>query len=138
MKDLCQKYGFGMKIYSEKLIIWNYKEYKNRSSVLSITPDMVAKWNIKYFPSIFPKSLISTQLVATSDRLGDIVMFIVISFLFASSIIYEANKENIEETAKKRGLNTSKSGYWIFPGHFWFIRFIPKTSHYYSSTTIIR
>ncbi len=234
LKDLCQKYGFGMKIYSEKLIIWNYKEYKNRSSVLSITPDMVAKWNYKssiqgtytgakvtytntdgeelevkvgkegriltvneradsiadaeligesaiddanrkeitmnitmspnlslvatncveikdfgkidgkYFIEEVTHSLTKTYtqnirlskvpqkeqkegerkeettknmeyIVKTGDTLWDLAK----KFYGSStkySIIYEANKENIEETAKKRGLNTSKSGYWIFPG----------------------
>lgn len=234
LKDLCQKYGFGMKIYSEKLIIWNYKEYKNRSSVLSITPDMVAKWNykssiqgtytgakvtytnadgeelevkvgkegriltvneradsiadaeiigesaidnanrkeitmnitmspnlslvatncveIKNFGKIDGKYLVEevthsltktyTQNIRLSKvqqeekkkgegkeeivqdteyivKVGDTLWDLAKNFYGSSSkynIIYEANKENIEETAKKRGLNTSKSGYWIFPG----------------------
>ncbi len=236
LKDLCQKYGFGMKIYSEKLIIWNYKEYQNRSSVLSITPDMVAKWNykssiqgtytgakvtytntdgeelevkvgkegriltvneradsiadaeiigesaidnanrkeitmnitmspnlslvatncveIKSFGKIDGKYLVEevthsltktyTQNIRLSKvqeeeeekekreekeettqdteyivKAGDTLWDLARNFYGSSSkyhVIYEANKENIEETAKKRGLNTSKSGYWIFPG----------------------
>lgn len=233
LKDLCQKYGFGMKIYSEKLIIWNYKEYKERASILTITPNMVSKWNYKssiqgtytgakitymntdgeeietsvgregriltvnerinsiadaeligesaidnanrkeitmnitmspnlslvatncveikdfgkidgkYFIEEVTHSLTKTYtqnirlskvpqkeqkegekkeavkdteyIVKTGDTLWDLAK----KFYGSStkySIIYESNKETIEETAKKRGLNTSKGGYWIFPG----------------------
>lgn len=234
LKDLCQKYGFGMKIYSEKLIIWNYKEYKERTSILTITPNMVSKWNYKssiqgtytgakitytntdgeeietkvgkegriltvnekidsiadaeligesaidnanrkeitmnitmspnlslvatncveikgfgkidgkYFIEEVTHSLTKTYtqnirlskvpqkeqkeekrkeeaieateyIVKTGDTLWDLAK----KFYGSSTkypIIYEANKETIEETAKKRGWNTSKSGYWIFPG----------------------
>ncbi len=234
LKDLCQKYGFGMKIYSEKLIIWNYKEYKERASILTITPNMVSKWNYKssiqgtytgakitytnpdgeeietkvgkegriltvneridsiadaeligesaiddanrkeitmnitmspnlslvatncveikdfgkidgkYFIEEVTHSLTKTYtqnirlskvpqkeqkdrerkeesvkdteyIIKTGDTLWDLAK----KFYGSStkySIIYESNKETIEETAKKRGLNTSKGGYWIFPG----------------------
>lgn len=47
LKNLCQKYGFGVKIYSKKLILWNYKEYMKRSPVCIIYPDMVSKWSYK-------------------------------------------------------------------------------------------
>lgn len=32
------------------------------------------------------------------------------------TVIYEANKEIIEQTAKKHGHDSSENGYWLFPG----------------------
>lgn len=54
-------------------------------------------------------------IVKTGDTLWDLA-----KKFYGSSmkyhVIYEANKETIEETAKKRGLKHSKNGYWIFSG----------------------
>lgn len=233
LQNLCQKYGFGVKIYSEKLILWNYKEYMKRSPVYTIYPDMVSKWSYKssiqgtytaakvsytntngetievvagkegrtltvnekadsvadaeligenaifnanrkeitmnitmppnlsitatccitiknfgkidgkYFVEEVTHSLTKSYtqnirlskiteekektgeakntingteyIVKTGDTLWDLAK----KFYGSSTkyhVIYEANKETIEETAKKRGLKQSKNGYWIFPG----------------------
>ena len=76
----------------------------------------------KYIFCLTKNRELSEEIVQDTEyivKVGDTLWDLAKNFYGSSSkynIIYEANKENIEETAKKRGLNTSKSGYWIFPG----------------------
>lgn len=54
-------------------------------------------------------------IVKSGDTLTKIsVMFYKTSVYWRT--IYEANKEVIESTAKKRGMKSSDNGHWIFPG----------------------
>ena len=43
LKGLCDKYGLGLKVFSNKLVIWDYKQYFAKPAVMTITPDMVAQ-----------------------------------------------------------------------------------------------
>lgn len=59
------------------------------------------------------------QTTSYTIKSGDTLWRIAERFLGSGSkwtIIYEANKDIIEETAKKRGLKSSDNGHWIFPG----------------------
>lgn len=47
LKGLCGKYGLGMKVYANRLVIWDYREYFSREPVMEITPAQVSKWNYK-------------------------------------------------------------------------------------------
>lgn len=43
LKGLCDKYGLGLKVFSNKLVIWDYKQYFAKPAVTTITQDMVAQ-----------------------------------------------------------------------------------------------
>ena len=43
LKGLCDKYGLGLKVFSNKLVIWDYKQYFAKPAVMTISPDMVAQ-----------------------------------------------------------------------------------------------
>ena len=61
------------------------------------------------------KSKAGTYIVKSGDTLTGIsVMFYKTSVYWRT--IYEANKEVIESTARKRGMKSSDNGHWIFPG----------------------
>lgn len=47
LKALCNRYGFGLKVYYSQLVIWSYEEYEAKPSVLTIHPDMTEKWSYK-------------------------------------------------------------------------------------------
>lgn len=47
LKSLCQKYGLGMKVYMDRLVIWDYKKYFSKTPVMKLSPSMVSKWNYK-------------------------------------------------------------------------------------------
>lgn len=44
LKNICEKYGMGLKVYSNKLVIWDLKQYFEKAPVLIIRPEMVSKW----------------------------------------------------------------------------------------------
>lgn len=44
LKNLCEKYGLGIKVYSNRMVIWDLKQYFEKPPVLTIVPDMVSKW----------------------------------------------------------------------------------------------
>lgn len=45
LKSICEKYGMGLKVYSNKLVIWDLKQYFERIPVFTIQPEMVSKWS---------------------------------------------------------------------------------------------
>lgn len=45
LKNLCEKYGLGIKVYSNRLVIWDLKQYFEKSPVLTMVPEMVSKWS---------------------------------------------------------------------------------------------
>lgn len=47
LKELCNKYGLGLKVYASQIVIWSYEEYEAKEPVLTITPEMVRKWSYK-------------------------------------------------------------------------------------------
>lgn len=47
IKSLCQKYGLGMKVYANRLVIWDYKTYFKKRPVIVLTPQMVSKWSYR-------------------------------------------------------------------------------------------
>lgn len=47
LKKLCEKYGLGLKVYSKRLVLWDFKEYSAKAPVTILTPSMVTKWNYK-------------------------------------------------------------------------------------------
>lgn len=47
LKELCNKYGMGLKVYADQLVIWSYDEYEAKEPVMTITPDMLRKWSYK-------------------------------------------------------------------------------------------
>lgn len=56
-----------------------------------------------------------THRVVSGDCLWNIALKYYGSGL-KHTVLYNANKEIIEQTAKKRGLKSSNQGHWIFPG----------------------
>lgn len=64
-------------------------------------------------------SRVSTKTTTYTIQTGDTLWKIAQKFLGAGSkwkTIYNANKDIIESTAKKRGRKSSDNGHWIFPG----------------------
>ena len=49
LKTLCEKYGLGLKVFYNRLVIWDYREYFGRTPVTEIKPEMCSKWS-----SLFP------------------------------------------------------------------------------------
>lgn len=48
LKNICNNYGFGIKIYSSKLIIWSHIEYDKKKSAITIEPTSLSgKWSFK-------------------------------------------------------------------------------------------
>lgn len=47
LKQLCEKYGFGLKVFYNRLVIWDYSVYSARPSVLIIRPEMCSKWSYR-------------------------------------------------------------------------------------------
>lgn len=47
IRSLCEKYGLGIKVYFNRLIIWNYKKYFAKPPILTLTPWMVTKMTYK-------------------------------------------------------------------------------------------
>ncbi len=47
LQELCNKYGLGIKVYADQIVIWSYEEYEKKEPVLAIRPDMVSKWSYK-------------------------------------------------------------------------------------------
>lgn len=61
----------------------------------------------------------SEKVTSYTIKSGDTLWAIAQKFLGSGAkweTIYNANKEIIEQTAKKRGLSSSNRGWWIFPG----------------------
>ena len=47
LKGICEKYGLGMKVYANRLVIWDYKKYSAAAPVLVLTPSEVSKWSYR-------------------------------------------------------------------------------------------
>ena len=47
LKDTCKKYGFSVKTYSNKIVIYHEGEYEKKASVLRIKESDVESWNLK-------------------------------------------------------------------------------------------
>lgn len=47
LKDLCNKYGLGLKIYASQIVIWSYEEYEAKEPILTIRPQMIQKLDYK-------------------------------------------------------------------------------------------
>lgn len=47
LRSVCEKYGLGMKVYHNRLVIWDYPAYFAKTPVLTITPDMCSKWSYR-------------------------------------------------------------------------------------------
>lgn len=47
LKELCGRYGLGLKVYSSQLVIWSYEEYEARAAAACIWPEMTAKWSYR-------------------------------------------------------------------------------------------
>ncbi len=45
LRSICEKYGMGLKVYSNKLVIWDLKKYFEKTPVYTIRPEMVSKWS---------------------------------------------------------------------------------------------
>ena len=45
LKSLCEKYGLGMKIYANRLVIWDYDSYFMKPVIAELTPQQVSKWS---------------------------------------------------------------------------------------------
>lgn len=45
LKSICEKYGLGIKVYANKLVIWDLKQYFEKPPIMVIKPEMVSKWN---------------------------------------------------------------------------------------------
>lgn len=43
--DLCNTYGLAMKVYSQKIVVFDREAYKAKGPVAIITPDMIQSWN---------------------------------------------------------------------------------------------
>lgn len=47
LKELCNQYGLGIKVYASQLVIWSYEEYEAREPTAYIWPEMASKWSYK-------------------------------------------------------------------------------------------
>lgn len=47
LSKLCEKYGLGMKIYSSRLVIWDFHEYFMKPSIATVTQNDISKWSYK-------------------------------------------------------------------------------------------
>ena len=47
LKTLCEKYGLGLKVFYNRLVIWDYREYFGRTPVTEIKPEMCSKWSYR-------------------------------------------------------------------------------------------
>lgn len=48
LKEICDKYGLGIKIYASKLIIWSREEYDSRPVIFTIDPTLLTgKWSFR-------------------------------------------------------------------------------------------
>lgn len=47
LKGICEKYGLGMKVYANRLVIWDYQKYSAAAPILVLTPAMVSKWSYR-------------------------------------------------------------------------------------------
>lgn len=47
LKTLCEKYGLGVKVFYNRLVIWDYREYFGRTPVTEIKPEMCSKWSYR-------------------------------------------------------------------------------------------
>jgi len=43
--DLCSTYGLAMKVYSQKIVVFDREAYKAKGPVATITPDAIQSWN---------------------------------------------------------------------------------------------
>lgn len=47
LKTLCEKYGLGLKVYANRLVIWDYRQYYSKPAIMTLTPSMVTKWDYR-------------------------------------------------------------------------------------------
>lgn len=47
LKTLCEKYGLGLKVFCNRLVIWDYREYLGRTPITEIKPEMCSKWSYR-------------------------------------------------------------------------------------------
>ncbi len=47
LKGICDKYGLGLKVYSNRLVIWDYRQYFAKPVVATITPSMLSRYAYK-------------------------------------------------------------------------------------------
>ena len=47
LKGLCDKYGMGLKLYANRMVIFDFAAYYGKTPVLTITPEMVQKWSYR-------------------------------------------------------------------------------------------
>lgn len=47
LSALCKKYGLGIKVYSNRLVIWDYKRYYRQAPVMTLCQTDVSKWEYK-------------------------------------------------------------------------------------------
>ena len=45
LKKLCSKYGLGLKVYSNRLIVWDYRKYSKQPPIITLKPADVSKWS---------------------------------------------------------------------------------------------
>lgn len=80
LKSLCEKYGLGMKIYANRLVIWDYDSYFMKPVIAELTPQQVSKWSYQStmqgvytgvevsFTNLKTKKTV-TAIVGTGERL---------------------------------------------------------------------
>ena len=44
LKQICEKYGLGYKVYAKRLVIWDYRRYFAQAPILTLSPDTVRSW----------------------------------------------------------------------------------------------
>ena len=47
LKSLCEKYGLGLKVYANRLVIWDYRQYYSKPAIMTLTPSMVSNWSYR-------------------------------------------------------------------------------------------
>lgn len=47
LRSICEKYGLGLKVFYNRLVIWDYSVYSAQTPVITITPDMCSKWSYR-------------------------------------------------------------------------------------------
>lgn len=96
-----------------------YKEYGVKILTVSKTGTTTPPPSTSTSPSTRPTDNKSDNSQTYTVKSGDCLWNIAKKFYGNGAkytVIYNANKSEIEATAKKRGLKSSSNGHWIFPG----------------------
>lgn len=95
LQNLCEKYGLGMKVYSNRLVIWDLQQYFDNPPILTISPEMVSKWS---YNSTMQGTYTGVKVSYTSPNNGNTVEVLV----GTEQRLYKTNQKADNETDARR------------------------------------